>query len=281
MRSPADDRRLRPVRWTARSGEHRRATGSRGNPVTPDPADSCLTAATPCNTVSFDIARCDNAGMRAIQRDLPAEPELELCTGSLGDIAEGTYLSGVGGTNFQVLDNTGGSYTVDCAILGGSVRGDAATGTLFTVNVKASGVGVVGGHGNHHRDLGDVPRLRRISRFPGPPVERGRWTSTRRRRRRSATWRRRRTRAGTTVGRDDEHRSVLERGDGAGRGHDRDLPRRLRLLSRVRRRGRVGAGDAELSAVGGVDPGGDGGGDARRATRTSRRRGTSGTTWRS
>ena len=115
------------------------ACNQTGNPVTPDPESTCLTAATPCNTVSFDITRTDAAGMRAFSVTFQLSSELELCTGSPGDIAEGTYLSGVGGTNFQVLDNTGGSYTVDCAILGLPCGATAATGTLFTVNVKASG----------------------------------------------------------------------------------------------------------------------------------------------
>jgi hypothetical protein len=109
------------------------------NPVTPMPADSCLTGATPCNTVSFDIARSDNAGIRGFTITFQLSSELELCTGSLGDIAEGTYLNGVGTTAYQVLDNGGGSYTVDCAILGLPCGATATTGTLFTVNVKASG----------------------------------------------------------------------------------------------------------------------------------------------
>ena len=49
-----------------------------------------------------------------------------------GDIVQLPYLSSVGGTSFFVIDNGGGTYTVSCAILGGSV-GAIGNGDLFTV----------------------------------------------------------------------------------------------------------------------------------------------------
>lgn len=49
-------------------------------------------------------------------------------------IVEGTYLSGVGNTFFQVTDRGAGSYTVDCSILGLPCGATLPAGTLFMVN---------------------------------------------------------------------------------------------------------------------------------------------------
>jgi len=50
------------------------------------------------------------------------------------DVTQLSYLSSVGGTSFYVLDNTGGTYTVSCAILGTTV-GRTGDGDLFTVTL--------------------------------------------------------------------------------------------------------------------------------------------------
>jgi hypothetical protein len=56
------------------------------------------------------------------------------------DVAQLPYLSSVGGTSFYVLDNTGGTYTVSCAILGTTV-GRTGDGDLFTVKLTPVGAG--------------------------------------------------------------------------------------------------------------------------------------------
>ncbi len=230
------------------------------NPVTPDPADSCLTAATPCNTVSFDITRSECDWDACVQRDLPAEQRAGAVHGEPGrhrggDVPERRRRHELPGAGQHRGILHGGRCHP-----GTPLRGDRLDGGAVHGERDEERFGVGGGYGNHHRDLGDVPGLlersdSRDRRWNGDAGHRHVGAGGDRRPGGDAGEERER------VGRDDEHRSVLERGDGAGRGHDRDLPRRLRLLSGVRRRGRVGAGDAELSAVGGVDPGGDGGGD--------------------
>ncbi len=57
-----------------------------------------------------------------------------------GHFTEGTFLSDVGGTSFTVADEGGGVYTVNCAILGGTV-GATGGGDLFTVTLTPVGEG--------------------------------------------------------------------------------------------------------------------------------------------
>jgi hypothetical protein len=106
--------------------------------ATPDPAD-CISGPMPCLSVPFEIDRGDTDDMRAYSVTFTLSPELELCAGVPGSITEGAYLSDVGGTAFQVVDNGGGSYTVDCAILGTPCGQTDDTGTLFEVDVTTSG----------------------------------------------------------------------------------------------------------------------------------------------
>ncbi len=130
------------------------------NPVTPVPEPGCITASDPCNTVSFEIARTDAVNMRGFSVTFSLSPELALCTGSTGaDITEGAYLSGVSATQFYVLDNGGGSYTVDCAILGLPCGATAPTGTLFTVDVTGvtDGTGTVTVDAVTFRDCSNAP----------------------------------------------------------------------------------------------------------------------------
>lgn len=110
-----------------------------GNLVTPVPGPGpCVSTVDPCLPVAFDIARTDNADMRGFSVTFTLSSELELCAG-LASITENTYLSSIGGTAFQKLDNGGGSYTVDGSILGLPCGATAASGTLFDIAVQASG----------------------------------------------------------------------------------------------------------------------------------------------
>ncbi len=109
-----------------------------GNSVDPVPDVDCVSTANPCVDVDFEITRADAIDMRGFSLTFQLSPELELCNG-LASITEGTYLNAIGGTNFQVLDNGGGSYTVDAAILGLPCGATAATGTLFSIEVTNTG----------------------------------------------------------------------------------------------------------------------------------------------
>ncbi|HMB70089.1 MAG TPA: hypothetical protein VKU85_12290, partial [bacterium] len=111
------------------------------NSIAPVDPGSCISIVDSCVTVAVDITREDLTGMRGFTVDVTLTG-LDPCNGT-ASFVEGTYLSsfpGIIGTAYQVLDNGGGSYTVDCAILGTPCGQTAATGTLFTIDVKSSGV---------------------------------------------------------------------------------------------------------------------------------------------
>lgn len=139
------------------------------NVVTPGPADTCLSTANPCVTIPVTIARFDNAPVRGFSVTLQLSPELALCVGP-SSITEGTYLTNVNpGTNFQVIDNGGGSYTVDGAILGLPCGATAVTGTLFYVRIRntvPSGTGTITVTTVLLRDCDNVP----VPGSPGAPL---------------------------------------------------------------------------------------------------------------
>lgn len=105
------------------------------NAVTPGPAPSCISAANTCITIPVSIARTTSEGLRGFSVTLQLSSNLVLCSGT-SSVVEGNYLSDVGTTTFQVVPNGGGSYTVDGAILGTPCGATAATGTLFTLDLK-------------------------------------------------------------------------------------------------------------------------------------------------
>lgn len=127
------------------------------------PAITCLNT---CVTIPVTISRTDAIPMRGYSVKVTLSPELVLCSG-VASITQGTYLTGV--TNFQVLDNGGGVYTVDCAILGASSCVIAPTGTLFNVAVKRTvptGAGTVTVTPLKARDCANGP----INVSPGAPA---------------------------------------------------------------------------------------------------------------
>jgi hypothetical protein len=109
-----------------------------GDAVTPVPPTTCITPAYTCVAVPVTVDRVDTTPVRGFTVDIALGGGLALCGAG---IAEGTYLNSVGTTAFQVVDNGGGAYTVDCAILGGSA-GAVGAGTLFTLNLAAAGTGI-------------------------------------------------------------------------------------------------------------------------------------------
>jgi hypothetical protein len=114
-----------------------------GSVVVGQAAATCLSTANPCVSVPMTIARDSFAQLRAFSVSLELSANLTLCGAG---IAEGTYLTNVGASHFEVLDLGGGAYTVDGAILGDPCGATASTGTLFTLHLASaapSGTGTV------------------------------------------------------------------------------------------------------------------------------------------
>lgn len=139
------------------------------NVVTPGPADTCLSTGHPCVTIPVSVSRTDNGQMRGFSVTFQLSPELALCAGP-GSVSEGTYLTLVNpGTNMQVIDNGGGSYTVDDAILGLPCGATAPAGLLFNIAVTylvPSGTGTITITSVLFRDCDNVP----LPGSPGPAL---------------------------------------------------------------------------------------------------------------
>ncbi|MGH7724609.1 MAG: hypothetical protein ACREOU_04200, partial [Candidatus Eiseniibacteriota bacterium] len=112
------------------------------NPVTTEPASSCISAANPCVSIPVSIARTDAAPLRGYSVTFTLSANLMLCGPIGANITQGPYLAtgaGANGTTYLVLNNGGGSYTVDEAILGTPCGAGGAGGGLFTIKVMNSG----------------------------------------------------------------------------------------------------------------------------------------------
>lgn len=107
------------------------------NRVSPVPPSDCISTVHPCVTVPVVIDRTEPTPLRAYSVTLALSESLMLCAGT-SSITQGSYLSDAGPTSFHVVDNGGGSYTVDCALLGWPCGVTTASGTLFNVEVKNS-----------------------------------------------------------------------------------------------------------------------------------------------
>jgi len=98
---------------------------------------------TNCSTpIAYEV-RIDHAGIAPEVRGVNVDIAIPAAIASTttGDFVEGPVLATVGNpTYFAVLDNGGGSYTVNNAILGGST-GATASGVLFTVTLTPTGAG--------------------------------------------------------------------------------------------------------------------------------------------
>jgi hypothetical protein len=130
-----------PWRTSSASDEPCAFVPSEINQAGPVDPLTCIYSDSACVAVDVDIARTDNTDMRGFSVDIELD-NLVLC--GVG-IDEGNYLDDAGNTIFHVVDNGGGSYTVDCAILGAPCGQDAVSGTLFTINVSgvSEGTGTI------------------------------------------------------------------------------------------------------------------------------------------
>jgi hypothetical protein len=109
-----------------------------GDYVVAVPDGDCLTATHTCENVPVMFNRTDTSGARAASVTFQLSAALMLCDVPGASIHRGTWLSGYANAAYQVLNNGGGSYTVDQSILGNPC-GITTGGQLFTVDVKASG----------------------------------------------------------------------------------------------------------------------------------------------
>ena len=142
---------------------------SLANAVVPLEPSVCLTSPTQCLTVPVDIIRSDPTPIRGYSVTFTLSAGLALCGAPRSAVTEGGYLNSPPfGTDYHVVANPDGSYTVDCAILGAPCGQTAQAGNLFNVSLKgvAEGVGVVTITGVQVRDClnGDI--------WPtwGPPI---------------------------------------------------------------------------------------------------------------
>lgn len=112
------------------------------NNVSVADAPACVTSASTCVTLPVTFNRNHVSFARGVSVTIQLSPELELCTGNPQTSI--TMVTGAGSwsdpfTNLihQIVDNGGGSYTIDRAILGTPCGPDHG-GILFNVNVKPS-----------------------------------------------------------------------------------------------------------------------------------------------
>jgi hypothetical protein len=131
---------------------------SRVRPVT---AGLCLSGAHTCVSVPFVYTRGDTTPAAAAHVTFQLDPRFALCGTATASIHIGSWLSSFSNKTFQVVDNGGGSYTVDQSVLG-LPCGPTTGGTLFTVDVAA-----VGGDGVGDITVNEV-RIRDCSNQPLP-----------------------------------------------------------------------------------------------------------------
>jgi hypothetical protein len=137
-----------------------------GDIVAALPSTACITPDHPCVSIPVFFDRDDTTPVRGYSVSLHLSPNLVPCA----TFTEGDYLSGVGGTYFDVLDEGGGAYTVDCAILGlpcGAV-GDDTLFTLAVGSLEPGGAGTVTIDSVTVRDCENQPVIAR--RGPGTTI---------------------------------------------------------------------------------------------------------------
>ncbi len=132
--------------------------------VTPIPPDTTLCPLHPCLTVPVVLDRFDPASLRGYSVTLQLA-NLALCGPG---ITEDDLLSSIGGTQFQVVNNGGGSYTVDGAILGlpCGAPGGGAMFDLHVAGTSPTGPGTITVTAVTLRDCNNLP----IPGTPGPPA---------------------------------------------------------------------------------------------------------------
>ncbi len=138
--------------------------------VSPVTSGLCISNANPCVNVPVNFNRADATGARGLSVTFQLSANLKLCSTPAASIHQGTWLNGYN-TTYQVVDNGGGSYTVDQAILG-LPCGQTAGGQAFTIDVKkdpsaGDGTGTITVTATTARDCNNNA----IPAFPGNPAD--------------------------------------------------------------------------------------------------------------
>ena len=108
--------------------------GAAGDAIGPTVGGASITASSTCASIPFTFTRVDSTPVRAYSVTFHLSPELATCGAR---VVEGDYLSSVAGTQMFVTDNGGGSYTVDCTIMGPAC-GATGSGRLFSLQLGAA-----------------------------------------------------------------------------------------------------------------------------------------------
>lgn len=137
--------------------------------VAANTSGACLGPQFPCVTVPFVFSRADSTPARGISVTFEIDTtKFTLCNAGPASLSilPGSWLAAFPNSNFQVLSNGGGSYTVDQAIFG-LPCGVTTGGELFTVQLKAvgpDGPGLITVTSVKARDCGNLA----IAASPGP-----------------------------------------------------------------------------------------------------------------
>jgi hypothetical protein len=111
------------------------------NNVSVGDAEICLTPETACVDLPVTFNRLDTTPSRGVSVMLQLSPELVLCGSPAASIiiatGAGSWSEGFTNLHHEIIDNGGGSYTVDRAVLG-LPCGPTQGGLLFTVRVAAA-----------------------------------------------------------------------------------------------------------------------------------------------
>jgi hypothetical protein len=137
--------------------------------VTPVTAGLCLSSTHACVSVPFVYTRGDSTPAAAAHVTFQLDSRFALCGPLTSSIHIGTWLGSFTNKTFQIVDNGGGSYTVDQALLG-LPCGPTTGGVLFTVDVAAvggDGVGDLTVTEAHIRDCSNQP----LPGQPGPAAQ--------------------------------------------------------------------------------------------------------------
>lgn len=97
----------------------------------------------PTVVVPITIARTDTLPLKGCSVTLQLSPLLVASGGAAG-LTEGPFLATAGATDFHVIDNGAGSWTLDCAVLGPACGPTQAAGTLFNLLLAANALAGTG-----------------------------------------------------------------------------------------------------------------------------------------
>ncbi|HXJ69783.1 MAG TPA: FlgD immunoglobulin-like domain containing protein [Verrucomicrobiae bacterium] len=95
-----------------------------------------------CVTIPVNLTRPSSTNVLAFSVTFQLSPDLSLCSG-VGSVTEGTFLSAVGATLFQVVSLGSNTYRADGALTA-NCGATATSGLLFDVGVTSSGAGGTG-----------------------------------------------------------------------------------------------------------------------------------------